>query len=256
MIRSSGGVIYPIVFARLEQTVNFGWAIRILAFILLGTSALPIIFMRSRTSPRTERKLIDWSAFRDLPYLLLNLGLFFGFMGLYIVFYYIELFAINRIGVSKNLATYLLIIINVSSLPGRIVPGYYADKVGSINMQTIVVSISVILTFLLLAIRTTAGILVFSALYGISSGAFMALPAAGIVSLSTDKALIGTRIGMTLAFVGFGVLVSNPIAGAILGQEEDWVGLIGWCGGLLVASTFSMAASRVSKVGFGLTNVI
>lgn len=72
--------------------------------------------------------------------------------------------------------------------------------------------------------------------YGFSAGAFMGLPAASIVTLSADKSKIGTRIGMTLAFVGFGVLVSNPIAGAILGTDQNWIGLIIWCGVLLIAS--------------------
>ena len=61
---------------------------------------------------------------------------------------------------------------------------------------------------------------------------------------------------MTLAFVGFGVLVSNPIAGAILGGERNWVGLIAWCGSLLATAGASMVASRIVKVGTRLATVI
>lgn len=212
--------------------------------------------MKSRAPPRPTRGLVDRTSFRDAPYLLLNLGLFFGFMGLYVIFYYIQLLALARTTVSSTLANYLLVIINGSSLVGRLVPGYYADKIGSINVQTSVALMSTILTLCLLAIRNTPGLVVFSVLYGFAAGAFMGLPAAGVVSLSADKSKIGTRLGMTLAFVGFGVLVSNPIAGAILGQDQNWVGLIVWCGVLLFASSVSMAASRIIKVGPGLTKII
>jgi hypothetical protein len=58
----------------------------------------------------------------------------------------------------------------------------------------------------------------------------MGLPAAGVVCLSANKTKIGTSLGMTLAIVGCGVLMSNLIAGAILNGKGRWVGLIVWCG--------------------------
>lgn len=213
--------------------------------------------MKSKAPPRPTRSLIiDRSIFRDAPYVFFSLGLFFGMMGFYIVFYYIELLALARTSISPSLAGYLLVIINASSLPGRLIPGYYADKIGSINVQASVTFAGAVLTLCLLAIRTTAGVVVFSVLYGFMAGAFMGLPAAGIVSLSPDKSKIGTRLGMTLAFVGFGVLVSNPIAGAIVGESRNWVGLTVWCGVLLSASFASLAVSRVLKVGPGLNKVL
>lgn len=123
-------------------------------------------------------------------------------------------------------------------------------------MQMIVVLASVVLTFSLLAIHTAAALVVFASFFGFMTGAFMGLPAAGIVSLSSDKSKIGTRLGMALSFIGFGLLVSNPIAGAILGSRQNWVGLIVWCGVLLAASSVCLTVSRVLKVGPGLTKAL
>ncbi|GAB1312624.1 hypothetical protein MFIFM68171_02834 [Madurella fahalii] len=251
-----GGIIFPIVLTQMQSRIGFGWAVRVLAFFLLVTSVVAATAMKSRTPSRVPRSLVDRSAFRDVPYILLNLGLFFGFMGLYVVFNYIQLFALGETSVSSSQADYLLVTINASSLPGRLIPSYYADKVGSINVQTAVALASAVLTFCLLAVRTAPAIIVVSVLFGFAAGAFMGLPAAAVVNLSADKSKIGTRLGMTLAFVGVGVLIGNPIAGAILGTRENWVGLIVWAGVLLVASTVSMAASRIAKVGVGLTRVI
>jgi MFS family permease len=251
-----GGVIYPIVFTQLQPRIGFGWATRVIAFIILGTSIIPLLVLKSRTVASPWRTIIDVTVFRDIPYILLNTGLLFGFMGLWIIFYYIQLYALQRSSVSTELASYLLVMINAASLPGRLLTGFYADKVGSINFQTVVAASSAILTFCLIAIRSAAGLIVYSLLYGFSAGAFMGLPAAGVVRLSEDHSKIGIRIGMTLGFVGFGVLVSNPIAGAILAVDGSWTGLIVWCGALLTASTLSMAASRIVKVGYGLRKVI
>ncbi|PQE28118.1 Major facilitator superfamily domain general substrate transporter protein [Rutstroemia sp. NJR-2017a BBW] len=251
-----GGVIYPIVFTQLQPRIGFGWATRVVAFIIFGTSIIPLLVMKSRSVASPWRTVLDATALRDVPYILLNSGLLFGFMGLWVIFYYIQLYALQRSSVSSELASYLLVIINASSLPGRLLPGFYADKVGSINVQTVVAASSAILTFCLIAIRSTGGLIVYSLLYGFSAGAFMGLPAAGVARLSEDHSKIGIRLGMTLGFVGFGVLVSNPIAGAILAVNGSWTGLIVWCGALLTASTLSMAASRVVKVGYSLTKVI
>ncbi|PGG99635.1 hypothetical protein GX51_06190 [Blastomyces parvus] len=251
-----GGVIYPIIFARLQPQIGFAWATRVLGFIVLATQLPPLILMKSRSSPTTKYSLVDRTAFKDVPYILLNFGLIFGFMGFYIIFYYIELYAHQESSASATLQSYLLVIINASSLPGRVILSYYADKIGSINVQTIVAFTGAILTFCLIAIKNSPGLVVYCVIYGFSAGAFMGLPAAGVVSLSADKSKIGARLGMTLAVVGCGVLVSSPIAGAILGGRGGWVGLIVWCGALLMASFISMAASRIRKVGFGFKKTI
>lgn len=186
----------------------------------------------------------------------MNLGLFLGFMGVYIVYYYIELLALARIDVSESVAQYLLVIINASTLIGRIVPAYYADKIGCINVQIMVLILCGITTFCLLAIRTFVGLVVFSVIYGFASGAFMGLSAAGIISVTDDKSKIVSRFGLTLGTVGIGLLISNPIAGAILADNHDWVGLISWSGGLVFASTLTLMACRIIKIGPGLTKVL
>ncbi|RDL30329.1 Uncharacterized protein BP5553_10207 [Venustampulla echinocandica] len=251
-----GGIIYPITFAQLQPRIGFGWATRVLAFIILSTSLVPLAVMKPRIKTSTKRIFIDASAFRDVPYMLLNLGNLFGFMGLNIILYYIQLYALEESSVSPALASYLLVIINASSLIGRLISGLCVDRLGPVNVQTAVVLSSAVLTFCLLAIKNPPGLVVYSALYGISAGPFMGLPSAGVVRISPDPSKFGIRIGMTLAFVGFGVLVSNPIAGALLADRGRWTGLIVWCGGLLAAASVSMAASRIAKVGIKLSSVL
>ncbi|KAH8429451.1 uncharacterized protein LDX57_007113 [Aspergillus melleus] len=206
-VSSAGsGVIYPIIFARLQPRIGFGWATRVIAFIVLGTSLLPLCLMKSKSSPTTRYNLFDRTTLTDALYLLFNLGLIFGFMGFYIVFYYIELYAHEESSISTILGTYLLVIVNGSSLFGRVVLPFYADRFGSINVQTLVALIGAVLTFCLIAIKNAPGLIVYSVIYGICAGAFMGLPAAGVVSLSADRSKIGARLGMTLAVVGCGVL--------------------------------------------------
>lgn len=38
-----------------------------------------------------------------------------------------------------------------------------------------------------------------------------------ITSISPDKRMLGTPLGMSIAFLGFGVFIGEPVAGLILG---------------------------------------
>ncbi|KAL4902792.1 major facilitator superfamily domain-containing protein [Aspergillus multicolor] len=83
-----GGVIYPLIFERLEPRIGFGWTTRVNAFVVLATSVPPPLLMRLKTvapGPRLRKyTLLNTTAFKDSPYLLLNAGLITGFMGFYI----------------------------------------------------------------------------------------------------------------------------------------------------------------------------
>lgn len=46
---------------------------------------------------------------------------FFGFMGLYIPFFYIEIYALEKTDIDRDLAFYLLTLLNTGSFFGRIV---------------------------------------------------------------------------------------------------------------------------------------
>lgn len=248
-----GAVIYPIMLKELRPRIGFPWTVRVIAFIVLTTMLFAFSLMRLRLPPTgTKRKLVDLGHLKDLKYLLSCLGFFIGFLGLYVFYYYIQLYAIQVSGTDTNLAFYLLTILNAGSFLGRLLPNYAAGVIGPINTQIIFAALSGILSFCLLVIRTTPGVVAFTAIYGFVSGPFVSLPIPVVTSLSPDKTVWGTRLGMSFAFIGFGVLIGEPAAGAILGETQNWSGLIVWCGVLLVASSVILTGARYAKVGLGL----
>jgi len=221
-----------------------------MGFIMLGTMLPVVALMRLRNPPSgTKRALINLRTFRDTTYLLCCFGFFVGFLGLYVFYYYIQLYAIDVTGTKPRLAFYLLAILNAASFFGRLLPNYAAGYLGPMNTQVFFGALSGILSFCLLAITNTPGVIAFSALYGFVSGPFVSLPIPVIASVSPDKNVLGTRLGMSFAFIGFGVLIGEPVAGAILGSSLNWAGLIIWCGVMLMASSVIIGAARVVKTG-------
>lgn len=71
---SLGGVIYPIMFYKLQPQVGFGWATRIIGFMALGMLIIPVTVMRMRVKPAAKRALFNVSAFKEMPYTVYVLG--------------------------------------------------------------------------------------------------------------------------------------------------------------------------------------
>ena len=206
--------------------------------------------MRTRLPPSTKlRGFIDREAFKAKPYLIFCFGTFFGFMGVYVTFFYIQLYALEQTDTSPYLASYLLSIINAASTFGRLVPNFLADKVGPLNMQIPFAFIASILCFGWIGIKSSSGLVVFCVLYGFFVGSFVSLPGITIVSLSPNLRQIGIQLGMALTISGCGLLVGEPIAGAILRSSGGWTGLQVWCGVLLAISGCFSLAARIFKVG-------
>jgi predicted MFS family arabinose efflux permease len=194
---------------------------------------------------------MDIKSLLDVPYVFFGFGILFGYMGIYVVFFYIQLYALSRTDITSQMAFYLLALINAGSSLGRILPNFAADYFGPLNMQMIFAFVSAILSLSLIAIKSVKGILAFCVLYGFFTGTFVSLPAPTTASLSTDVSTLGARMSMAFMTAAIGSLVGTPIAGAILATDggENWSMLQVWSGVLLILSASSMLVARVSKVG-------
>ncbi|ORY66592.1 major facilitator superfamily domain-containing protein [Pseudomassariella vexata] len=254
-ISSSGsplaGVILPIVFNQLLQKVGFAWATRCIAFILLAVAITPLVFLRTRLPPsKHHRALVDTSAFKEATFLTFAIGGFFAFVGLYIPFFYIELFTLEHGLASRTFSPYMVTFMNAGSIIGRVVPPYIADHTGAPALVMATMSfLSAVLAFIWLGIRNSSGMVVFAVLYGMISGGVVSLQPAGVFSFTSDMSRVGTRLGMTCFVSGIAVLIGSPIAGVILGdgREARWNGLIGFTADcLLIASGLILATGYVA----------
>lgn len=240
---SLGGIIYPIIFTYTQPTLGFPWAVRIIGFIALATLTIPCIVIKPRTRPPARRKLIDTSILKELPYELMNIATFFGFVGQYIPYFFIEQFASSH---DLNLHFWMLIFLNIGSVPGRIIPSLIADKLyHPLKVLTVTTAGATILAFCWIAIRhSTAGLIVWCFLYGFCSGAFVSLQGAAVASMTTNMATIGTRFGINMFAGALGILIGSPVGGAIF--PESWPGAQIFCGGTLGCATLAIVATDLA----------
>jgi MFS transporter, MCT family, solute carrier family 16 (monocarboxylic acid transporters), member 3 len=84
-----GSVVFPAVVQYLIPQVGFACAVRCSAFVALFLSVAAVLMIRPRLLPRTSGPLIEWEAFRELPYVLYALGAFLFFWALYFGFFFV-----------------------------------------------------------------------------------------------------------------------------------------------------------------------
>ncbi|KAF2274071.1 MFS general substrate transporter [Westerdykella ornata] len=250
---SLGGVIYPIVFHKLLPRIEFPWTVRTIGFLILATQLVPIMVMRVRVLPAKSRSLLDLRAFLIPAYSLDVFGFFIGFIGLYMPFFYSQVYAIQKGITDENLAFYLLAIMNSTSVFGRIIPNYVADKLGPFNVVIPCTIISAVLCYCFIVAKSSAALIVVIAFYGFFSGTFVSLPPTTIMHLSQDaRSKIGTRLGQSFACVSVGILIGTPIGGAIL-DKSGFASVWAFGGSLLVGSAVFLTAARVCFKGSSLT---
>ncbi|OBZ76864.1 Riboflavin transporter MCH5 [Grifola frondosa] len=156
-------VIYPIMLNKLiNGRVGFAWGVRAAAFLTLGLLIIANFSMSTRTThikgqaaARGPKKSIK-QVLNDGTYWIATVGGFLAVLGLYIPYFYIQLF-VSTHDLSPNLAFYSLAIMNASSFFGRIVLNFIADHAGPYNVVCCVAVTSAGLVFVMFGATNTAG---------------------------------------------------------------------------------------------------
>ncbi|OQE43348.1 hypothetical protein PENCOP_c003G06762 [Penicillium coprophilum] len=256
---SVGGIIYPVVLRRLIAQIGLPWAVRVMAFIMLGTLLISVAVMKPRLPPRKSGPLINFESLRDPAFAIWLFAAFFIFIGLYIPFFYVEQYGIN-LGMSRDSSFYMLIIMNAGSVPGRVMPSIIADKIGNLSVMIPSVLLTGILMLAWISVGSQSGLIAISVFVGLTSGSIQAVLPATVAFLCPDLSKLGTNIGMTLFASGLGLLIGSPVAGAILDHQRTSEGDVFW-GTLTFSALFILAGgvcliiARVVKVGFALKKV-
>ncbi|BCS13231.1 hypothetical protein ALUC_51277S [Aspergillus luchuensis] len=250
---SLGGVILPIMLTRLFNLLSFGWAMRICGFLILFLLIITNLTTTSRlVHTRKQYHIRDFiRPLSELPFILTTAGTFCFFWGMFLPFSFIPSQA-QRHGMSPTLASYLIPVLNAASFPGRIIPPYLADVFGRFNLMILMTLASGILVLALWLPSTgNAPAIVFSALYGFTSGTVVSLAPALVAQISEIRE-IGVRSGTYFCIVSFAALTGTPIAGALLPDPlgGSYTKLFVFCAVVMLAGTGFYCTAKGRIVGW------
>ncbi|OJJ48894.1 hypothetical protein ASPZODRAFT_149872 [Penicilliopsis zonata CBS 506.65] len=248
---ATGGLIYPVVADMLlyKHPIGYAWTLRVMGFIMLGTHIPGLLWMRSRLPPRSTGPIIEWGAFRELPWVFFTASMFFNFWGLYFAFFYLGTFARDRLGMSDSLN--LIMILNAVGVPGRIIPTYIGGRItGMLNLLIPLSLAASILTYCWAAVSNVAGLYTFTVLFGIVAAALQSLFPATATMLNPNLEKAGTRLGMILSIVSIANLTGPAIEGALV-QRDGGHYLDGqmFAASSIFLGAAAAVAARIAKTG-------
>ncbi|KAJ7182326.1 major facilitator superfamily domain-containing protein [Mycena crocata] len=222
---SLGAVIHPIMLNNtFRSKLGFANAVRASAGLISGLLLIACVLMHPRLpTPQTHPPF--WKTVRkfsrDRAYVLATLGMATFTVGFYFPLFYLQLDAITH-GINETLSFYSLVIMNASSFIGRLSPGFFAHRLGVINMVAAASGAGAVLILSMIALKTVASVVVIGVLYGYCAGVFVTLMAPMLAVLTTDMRELGLRMGVSFAVVGIGGLIGPPINGALLTGHYVW----------------------------------
>lgn len=94
----------------------------------MTTLPIPGMVIKHRMKPPGRRRIFDATILKEVPYGIYTLATFFGFVGQYIPYFHIEIFAIGH---GMDLSFYILTFLNVGSIRVRMLPSLVAGNSSS-----------------------------------------------------------------------------------------------------------------------------
>ncbi|KAJ7035732.1 major facilitator superfamily domain-containing protein, partial [Mycena alexandri] len=215
-----GGVIFTIILNQMiHHGPGFAWAVRAAAFLTAACFVIANFLITLLPPPVSDSRPTRGSA--NKLYSLALLAGFIAQLGTFFPTFYLQTFAQSH-NFSDSLSFYAPVILNASTVFGRIIPGFFADQWGALEVYIACVGANGLVGFVMLSSGHTAGLISFSILFGFFFGSTIALYIPVIVGLVPQNADMGKIIGIAVLPVGVASLIGTPIAGAILGPQLVW----------------------------------
>ncbi|ORY30793.1 major facilitator superfamily domain-containing protein [Naematelia encephala] len=240
---SLGGIVFPIMLRFLFPKVGFGWAVRIMAFVVLCVVIFAFFTLSSIHVPRKKLAILSPTVFRDKGYDLYVLGVGLISLTIYCPLTFGVTYARSR-GMAAGLASYSLAIANGCSIVGRILPLIVAQKFGPLNVLTLFAALSAVMLFSWTTARTIPAVLVYDAFYGITCGAYAAAVNPSAASFAKEPDQVGLYLGMAFFTTSFFWLAGTPITAALIGSKDNYLPGSMFCGAVVILGAVSCAFAR------------
>ncbi|KAL4959347.1 major facilitator superfamily domain-containing protein [Aspergillus stella-maris] len=251
-----GGAVISFIVDALIQNTGIAWTFRALGLMTLATGMPAAFFIKERV-PIPKSAAIEWHLFRDIRFTLLFLVGAIATFPLFVPPFFLPLYT-SSLGMKSSVGAGVVAVFNFSSAVGRLMCGFFSDKLGPLNTLFLGLLLSAVSMLVLWPVSDSLGPLItFTIINGVANGGFFStIPT--VVGNVFGSARVTVAMGMIVTGWAGGYLLGSPIAGYILdasGGEESGIKAyrpaIFYAGSLAMTATVLAGAIRL-KTDMGL----
>lgn len=264
----TGGLIYPSMARNLLPSIGFGWTLRAMGFIQLGTFTIALNCGKPKQARRKLAPMLDWAVFRDSIFTLYLSGCFLVsldspvgcplsktsltisqiYLGVFFAFFFLSSYAREQQGMPYTESLTLTLTLNGIGFVARLLPCVFARYGGTMNVFIAFVFASSLCMYAWIPVNSIVGLYVWTTFYSLSVGGVQALFIAVVPIINSDSSKMGARMGFILASVGVGALIGSPISGAIIASNKgSYAGAQTFSGSALFVGGLTVLAAREVK---------
>ncbi|KAJ2796372.1 hypothetical protein H4R21_004743 [Coemansia helicoidea] len=246
---SIGGMWMSFASKAMIERLGWQWSLRITGLMTLVAGCAFSPLMARRVEVHRRDRIIDFSAMRNVRFLLLFGASVFNSGGYFLPYYFQPPYAVVVLGRDSVWGADISSIMNAGGIAGRILIGLMADYIGPLNSLLASIVVSAIAVLAMWLPCKSIGLLVASALlYGFVSGSLVSLVPVVTANLFGIKRL-PSILGLLFISYTIGAMISSPVGGKLLddyGHGTDYTWLIVYGGLFFVISAVLLIALRVS----------
>ncbi|KFM70016.1 Monocarboxylate transporter 14, partial [Stegodyphus mimosarum] len=184
----------------------------------------------------TLKEALDFSLLKEPAFLLACIGNVLGMMGFYMPFFYITDSSVQK-GVGRDAAAFLLSIIGITNLLGRLLFGWLVDKAGlkALDVNNMCLAVSGISTLVLPFCNSYATIVAACTFFSLFVSAYISLTSIILVDMvGLDR--LTNSFGLLSLFRGAASIIGPPVAGSVYDLTGSYDIPFFLAGALLISS--------------------
>ncbi|AEO65115.1 uncharacterized protein THITE_2111773 [Thermothielavioides terrestris NRRL 8126] len=249
---SASAVVFPFILQALFVRVGWAWAMRALALICFAITVAANFLIRARLpAARDANPHPHGRVFRTKGFAATVLAVVLAQFASFLPLSYMSSYALSK-GFSEADSFNTVAILNASSLVGRVVGGWSADKIGPFNVSAMLSAIAALACFgiWLPAGGTKAGITIFAVIFGCASGSSVSLVPVSVGRLCKTQEY-GRYYGACYTVASLVSLFAIPAAEGVLREDlGSYWALIVVTGMFYVAAAATFVATKLTVTGW------
>ncbi|KAI8320379.1 MFS general substrate transporter [Martensiomyces pterosporus] len=209
-----GGVVFSQITQVMVDSIGYRWSLRTQRFITLTVGGAASAFYRRRISAPRQSITSQFSMLKDVRFAIICMSSLFINLAYFVDFTYLPTAAYKVDGRTRTSANVVLVM-NIGNTVGRVLSALVAGKVGAMNTTiACYVAVAVCELVLMLAAKSIGGYYALAIIYGGLCASFTSILPLVLASIFGAQS-IASSVGLMNMASGIGVLVGNPVQGAL-----------------------------------------